>query len=278
VKKNKITVALDVKALNTNYKVEKELKEELRKILGAELTESDGDKVSVLFESAVNAKLNKLLPAVAKQFNTQVAARVVEIKEELTDNISDYLSYVVEQWFDENKQAITTGLKAARDNTLIEELQKVFATHLVSVPNKGENLVESLEKKLKKAERQLSESQDNNIALKNRVAGLKCERVFEDLSEGLAATEAEKFMTLVEDLEVNDPKDFETKAKIIRDAHFPKAKTLAESKVDAKAAAGKVLTESKQVGSKAASTAKTNDGNGNVIDMSRALKKSRFAS
>lgn len=223
--KSKDTIEISLKSMkiDSTYKIDSETKEALIQTAGAEITEAAANKMVTIFESAVNAKVKQMMPAVVKLHENAMIKKFGAVRKELQENISNYLGYVVEEWFDTNKQSVAESLRAERDSTLVNKIAQVMEKHWVSMP-KRKSIVEGMAKNVKKLEEQVEKTVASEMKLKNKINGLRCEKIFNRLAEGLAQTDAEKFMTLVESFSISDVKEFESKASLVKKTYFGKKK------------------------------------------------------
>ena len=74
----------------------------------------------------------------------------------------------------------------------------------------------------------VKELTESNIEKSKAIFESAKEKAVAELSEGLAATQAEKFSSLVEDVEAKDIDTFKSKAKTIRESYFKKEEAKAE--------------------------------------------------
>ena len=70
----------------------------------------------------------------------------------------------------------------------------------------------------------MNESIEQNIALSNVVLESRKEKLFNDISEGLAATQVEKLRALSEGIEYSDAETFARKLQLIKESYFEGSK------------------------------------------------------
>ena len=188
---------------------------------GGELTEEAQQKITVLFEAAIDARVAIACVELEEEFQTQLDEQVAEIQEELTGKVDQYVTYAVEQWVSENQVAIESTLKIERATKLIEGLQALLGECGLEVPDEQVDVVAELTQKVEESAVKLNKQIDETIKWKNASLKLQGEKVFAAVSESLSLVEKEKFATLTEDIEISEDTDALTKKlEIIRDAHF----------------------------------------------------------
>lgn len=208
------------------------LKEHIDAIFsGADLTEDFKTKATTVFEAAVNAAVTTAVKKIEEEAQTEIAARVAAIEEQLVDQVDKYMTYAAEQWLEENKLAVETGLKLELVEGFMVGLKQLFEAHHIDIPDDKINVVEELGEKVKELEESLKAQVDKNIALVTEANGLKKASVFAAVSEGLALSESEKLKTLVEKVEFESEEDYKAKITTIKESYFKKeATSLTEEK------------------------------------------------
>jgi DNA integrity scanning protein DisA with diadenylate cyclase activity len=84
----------------------------MRSFNGSELTEDHKEKIQLVFEAAVVAKVNEEIAKFAVAVESDAEATNIQIVEELTEKVDSYLDYVVQEWVEENALAIEKGVRA----------------------------------------------------------------------------------------------------------------------------------------------------------------------
>lgn len=213
-----LDVSFDLNLSESKYTMDQEAIDALGSI--GELTESDTNNLRTLFEAAVNSKVKNLTEEISGKYETRLNELVEEVKEKVVDQVSDYLEVVVDEWAESNEIQITESIQNEKNAQLVEEIVKVLQSGYITVPDERKDLLKELSEEVKSLRDKLESEENQNVSLQLNIKGMKCKNVFNDLSEGLAETEKEKFMSLVEDLEINDVEIFEEKAKVIRGSFF----------------------------------------------------------
>jgi hypothetical protein len=196
---------------------------------GEELSEEFQAKAATIFEAAVKSKLRSEVARIESAKAVEVAEEVEAVRAELTEKVDAYMNYVVEEWMKENEIAIERGLKGEIAEDFITGLKDLFTEHYIDVPDEKYDILESQSAKIDELEEKINEQIERNAELKSRNAQLVRESVFAAVSADLAATEAEKFKSLAEDVEFSDEETFKAKLDTLKESYFPKATTIAES-------------------------------------------------
>ena len=187
---------------------------------GSELSEDFREKATVIFEAAINEKVSGVVSSLEEQYEAKLVEEVAAIEEALVEKIDSYLDYVVEQWVEENKLAIESGIKAEVVESFMEGLKGLFAEHYVDAPQEKLDVLAQTAAEVEELKAKLSASINENIELSKKLEAAEAEKAFTEVSEGLAATQVEKFRTLAEGLESADVASYKKKLGMIKESYF----------------------------------------------------------
>jgi len=211
-----------IKPSAASGKIEKpSMKEDLDALFtGEELTEDFKQKASVIFESAINMRVEALREEVEAETAAQLEEDKEEFRNELSAKMDDYLSYVVEEWMKDNELAIERGLKGDIAESFMTGLKGLFEDHYISVPDDKYDLIEGLYEKVSGLETKLDEQIQKNTELNKDAMVSRCINVFTEVAEGLTDTENEKLKSLAEGLEYESEDQFRDKLTVLRENYF----------------------------------------------------------
>ena len=196
------------------------------------LTEDFRSKASSLFEAMVVARVSNEVGLIEDRLVTEAAELMEEYKSELVEKVDSYLGYVIENWIQENQLAVENGLRTDIAEDFIEGLKTLFAEHYVDVPEDKYDVLGEMQSQIEDISSKLDEAIAANVELHNANIDLNKESVLSVVAEGLAKTDAEKFKSLVADVEFENAEIFEEKLNVIKENYFPKTRTLSEEKFD----------------------------------------------
>jgi exonuclease VII large subunit len=100
-------------------------------------------------------------------------------------------------------------------------LKGLFEDHYVSIPEDKYNVLESMVEKLDEMETKLNEQIEKNVSLNKRLAESVADGIFEQVSEGLAATQKDKLASLAESVEFESEEEYREKLETLKEAYFP---------------------------------------------------------
>ena len=196
--------------------------EQLEALVESEATLSDEfkAKTAVIFEAALKSKLSEEVERIEASYEEKLAEETAAQKGELVEKVDSYLNYVVEQWMEENKVAIQTGLRAEIAENFMEGLKNLFTESYIDVPESKIDLVDDLADQVEELEEALNKTTANAISLSEEVEGLKRAAIVAEAASELADTQKEKFYSLVEGVDFDDAEQFASKVATIKESFF----------------------------------------------------------
>jgi len=212
---------------------ELDIEEDVNALLeGEELSEEFQEKAKTIFEAAINSRISKIQESLEHQYAVALEEEVSEIKTALNERVDSYLEYVAEEWFTQNQLAIEKGLKEELSESFMTGLKGLFEDHYVSIPEDKYDVLESMVEKLDDMETKLNEQIEKNISLNKRLAESVAERIFDEISEGLAATQKEKLASLAESVEFESEEEYREKMETLKEAYFPSKGSTPKAKTE----------------------------------------------
>jgi len=197
---------------------------------GESLSEDFRVKATLIFEAAVSSRVEKIVEQVLAENDEVLAAAYEEIKSELSEQVDEYLNYVVEEWVNENQVAIETGLRAELAEDFINGLKNLFAEHYIEIPDEKVDVAEELASAVVEMQEALESREQIISSLTEEVNSVKKEKAIVRATEGLTQVQAAKMKSLAESVEFTTEGDFEHKLAVIRENYFP-SKTNVTSEV-----------------------------------------------
>lgn len=185
------------------------------------ISEEFRSKVTTIFEARVQDRISQLEEETEARYASMLEEAVESVKEDLTEKVNDYLSYVVEQWIADNEIAIEKGLRAELTEDFIAGLKNLFVEHYIDVPSDKVDLVEELASKVEELEGQLNEEIERGIEIKKSLVESRKQEITHAVTEGLIATQVEKIKSLAEGVEFSTEDEYKTKLETIRENYFP---------------------------------------------------------
>jgi len=198
-----------------------DIEEDVNALLGGEeLSEEFREKAKLVFEAALNSKVQEIQEALEAQQAEAIAEAVEAHKATLEERVDSYLEYVAEEWMVENALAIEHGLKSEMTESFLEGMKGLFEDHYVSIPEDKYDVLESMVEKLDDMEAKLNEQIEKNISLNSRLAESVADGILDSVAEGLALSQKEKLASLAESVEFESEEEYREKLETLKESYF----------------------------------------------------------
>ena len=203
--------------------MKKKMKEDIDALFADDSTISEEfkSKVSTIFEARVQDRVTQIEEETEARYAGMLEEAVESIKQDLTEKVDDYLSYIVEQWMEENQIAIESGLRSEMTEDFIAGLRNLFAEHYIDVPAEKVDLVDELAGKVEELETKLNEEIERGVSYAKALVESRKKEITAEVCEGLIATQVEKIKTLAESVEFSTEDEYKEKLETIRENYFP---------------------------------------------------------
>ena len=211
------------KAMMKKMKMKEKMKEAIDALFADDSTISEEfkSKVSTIFEARVQDRVTQIEEETEERYAGMLEEAVESIKQDLTEKVDDYLSYIVEQWMEENQIAIESGLRSEMTEDFIAGLRNLFAEHYIDVPAEKVDLVDELAGKVEELETKLNEEIERGVSFAKALVESRKKEIAGEVCEGLIATQVEKIKSLAESVEFSTEDEYKEKLETIRENYFP---------------------------------------------------------
>jgi hypothetical protein len=208
--------------------------QDLNALVESEATLSDEfkAKTAVIFEAALKSKLSEEIERIESTYQEKLAEETIAQKEEMVEKVDSYLNYVVEQWMDDNKVAIQTGLRAEIAENFMNGMKELFVESYIEVPESKIDLVDDLADQVEELEEALNKTTADAIAMSEQIEQLQRAAIVAEAASDLADTQAEKLGSLVADIEFDDAESFTSKVATVKESYFSKTSSVTEEVVE----------------------------------------------
>ena len=196
--------------------------DDLNALVESEATLSDEfkAKTAVIFEAAVKSKLAEEIDRLESEYQQQLDEEIKTTKEDLVEKVDSYLNYVVENWMEENKMAIQSGLRAEIAEGFMNKLKDVFTESYIEVPEGKIDLVDELATANEELEEQYNDAVAKSMKLAEEVNTYKRTQIIREASKDLAETQVEKLTKLAESIDFESEEDFAAKVETLKASYF----------------------------------------------------------
>ena len=213
--------------MEIDYQVD--FSEDLNALVESEATLSDEfkSKAETIFEAAIKSKLSEEIDRLEAKYNEELSEEIESTKTDLVEKVDNYLNYVVEQWMEDNKLAVQTGLRTEIAEKFMNNLKDLFTESYIEVPESKVDLVDELAAEVEELEEAHNTAVAKTLEMQEELETMKRAAIIAEAAEGLAATQVEKLKKLAEDIDFDDAETFAEKVATIKESYF--TKTVSES-------------------------------------------------
>ena len=198
---------------------------------GENLSENFKFKAKTIFEAAINERVAFIeahIVQAAKELmaeQTQAAREVVQettshSNEALVEHLDQYLSYVINEWMQENQVAIERGLRTEIAENFITQLKDLFESSFIDVPNEKYNVLDDMYAANSELQESLNRTIAENVQLRNEVTARLCAEAFIEESTDLADTQVERLASLAEGIEFDSVDQYRQKVALLKESYF----------------------------------------------------------
>lgn len=228
----------EVNKLRGEDEVKKESVDVIESLLSGEtLSEEFKEKTRVIFEAALNEKLEQhkklvedrvkgkytaKLRTIREEYDQKLSKQISIVEDTIVEKIDAFLNYEVDQWVNENKVALVGNLRAELTEEFIDGLKGLFKEHYIDVPDEKFDLIGAQEETIQTLETKLEESVKSYSDLAKQNKELKRKMIVAEASEGLTETQKMRFEKLTEKVDFESEKAFLGKLEIIKESYFGK--------------------------------------------------------
>lgn len=202
-----------------------DMSEEIAKL--AQIDESLSDdfltKLGVIFESAVNTKVEAIAADIELQATLAIAEEIKALDESYASKIDDYMGYMAENFFEENRIAIQEGVRNELSESFVEGIRHVFAEHYIEVPEGKVNVVEELEATVAERDEKIRKVSRQAVAIRKENIELKREKALAEASFDLSMNEGTKLRKLAESVDFKSADQFASAVADLKEFHFGNA-------------------------------------------------------
>lgn len=189
---------------------------------GTELSEESIGNLSILFESAIGAEVNKRVRATTKRLQEEKELEVAAAKAELEEQADQYLTYAVNEWAEKNRVALRHSVKVDIMESFIGGIRKLFLEHNFNIPEGDIAKVDEQAEEISTLKAKLAESVKEAAKVEQALDEAQRKIAFTELTEGMSTLDKEKMRELVEGKTYTSAEAFAKGAAIIKEGYFTK--------------------------------------------------------
>ncbi len=186
----------------------------------ANLSEDFKTKAQVVFEAAIANKVYDIRNQLEEQYATDLQEELGHVRTSLIEKIDNYLTYVVENWVEENESVVDSQLRSDITEGFITGLQTLFTESYIDVPEEKRDLVSELDEKVKLIEGSLEQAESDKADLGEKLEDILRNKNIREHSEDLTTTQVEKLNQLLDGAEFVSEESFTSKVATVKETFF----------------------------------------------------------
>jgi hypothetical protein len=187
-----------------------------------ELSEDFMNRASTVFEAVVSAKVTEMKEEIEELATEALHEAMDEYRAELAEQIDGYITYMAQHWMEENKLAVVEELRTEVAEDFMQGLKNLFLENYVAIPEDKTDVFEELQQEVADLREAVNEKIAEAVELSHEITELKKVQILMDVTEGMAETEVEKFLSLAENLSFENEGMFTQKVTAIKESYFPR--------------------------------------------------------
>ena len=204
------------------FEVEVDVTEDVNALFdGQDLTEDFKSRTTLVFETAVKAKVKENLSLIEGKMEAQLAEQTASMLTDITEKLDGYLDYMVSQYIEENVEAIEHKQKNEILEGFVSGMQKLFAENYIEIPDERYNVVDEQAKEIESLKENLDAEMNKNVEAKGKLAEASAEKIFREVTEELTETQKAKMKSLADGVEFDDAETFTEKLNTLKKTYFP---------------------------------------------------------
>jgi hypothetical protein len=206
------------KSMDESFDLESEV--DLLVQADSNLSEEFKTKAQVVFEAAIANKVYDIRTQLEEQYASDLQEELTHVRTSLIEKIDNYLTYVVENWVNENEDVVDSQLRSEITEGFIKGLQNLFVESYIDVPEEKRDLVSELDEKVKLIEGSLEQAESDKEDLEEKLEDLLREKIIREHSEDLTSTQVEKLNQLLDGAEFGSEESFTEKVATVKETFF----------------------------------------------------------
>lgn len=187
---------------------------------GTDLSEDFKSKTTTIFEAAIHERVEAVRAELTEEFAVALDEQVESIVEELTEKLDSYLDYVIENWMEANEVALETGYKVQVAESILAGLKSLVEDHNIEINEEEIDVLSAMEEQVAETESKYNQLFEELLAERAEKEELQKNIAISVMSEGMIATDAERFKTLAEGVSYESVEEFVEKLETIKESYF----------------------------------------------------------
>lgn len=199
------------------------VKEDLATIFGTgeqALSEDAMDKTALLFEAALETRVNLELQRIEEENETTLTEQQEQLVEQMTERLDQYMTYMAEEFFRENQIAIESSRKVDLAEAVINTVRTMLVENKIEVSDEDVDVVAGLEAQVEDLKGQLNEALTDKLATEAAKINEARNTVFTTVAEGMTDLDRDRLAMLSESVDYTNEDEFAAKVKMLKENFF----------------------------------------------------------
>ena len=190
-----------------------------------DLDEDFKQKAAIVFETAVNEKVNAKVAEIEERLEAENADRMKDLEEKF----SQYTDYATEEWLKENALEIKYSLRTEIAENFIKDLKGLFEKNYIDIPEDEISVVDELTEAVEGYKDQIGEKDELVEKLQEKVLAFERADITTEVSEGLTETQKIRLEKLGESVEAGSTEEYKEKLEALKESYFDNPETAAKA-------------------------------------------------
>lgn len=190
-----------------------------------EMSEEFKNKLKTIFETAVNDRVRNIREELETEYENAIEESVAAVVNDLSENLSTYLDYVVEKWLEANKVNVETNYKVRMAESILEGVKELAGKHNMKIDESHEDEIRAMEEKLESMTANYDGLFEEFVKKDETIKEFQIKLAITELSEGMTTSDAARFAALAEGISFRSEEQLMEKLTVIKESYFTETVT-----------------------------------------------------
>lgn len=177
-------------------------------------------KATAIFEAVLGAYATEIREQIEDEVLTEATEALGAYVEDLTEAADLYFTEAVNEWIAENEVAIEESLEADIAKSFMAGAVSLFQEHNINLSEENVDVLEQMQAHIEELEAALEEQNELLSTMHDQLTESERDAILDEVSEGLAMTQADRLKTITEHVRFSDAETFKAQVLAIRESIF----------------------------------------------------------
>jgi hypothetical protein len=182
---------------------------------GQDLTEEFKEKVKVVFEAAVGARVAIIKAELEDTKNEQVTEAIQEVTDQIVDKIDKYLTFAAEEYVTENKVEIEQTIETTIAEQFMKDMFVLASKYNINVPEQDLNVVEDLTTQVETLTTEANKNLEALVDARATIKEFESKDALNEATKDLTDTQRARVAQLAENVEYESGDQYRSKLGIL---------------------------------------------------------------